>query len=132
VVAARLGFTSTVVRGYLSQLSSLGLVMRIPKGAKGNEDAWKVVSQYHKTVEFYGHIKMKNEDLFEEDDVDADDFSYTDEKELEKLRAERQRLQDEAEIRAIQTAKKENLNEEISWEEATEIWAKGQKADDIF
>lgn len=132
VVAARLGFTSTVVRGYLSQLSSLGLVMRIPKGAKGNEDAWKLVPVYEKTVEVYGHIKMEQKDLFEEDDVEPDDFSYSDEKELAELRLERQKIRDEAEIQAIQLAYKTRFNIDLTWEEAKEKWTAGEEEEDIF
>jgi len=132
VVAARLGFTSTVVRGYLSQLSSLGLIMRIPKGAKGNEDAWKLITKYHRVMEVYGKVKMSVEDLFEEDDVEADDFSYADEKELLELRAERQRIQDETEIQAIIDAHEASFGTKLSWEEAKEKWSSGEEASDQF
>lgn len=123
--AAKLGFTTPIMRGYLSQLASLTLVQRIPKGGTGSEDAWKLISRHASFMRKFEKITAKDEDLFDEDEVDIEDTLSNSEEEKQRMADDLHRNAEEAEIRKI--AKQNN----ISFIEAKEVMANGSKpADD--
>lgn len=100
--AASLGFTTPIMRGYLAQLASLSLAIRIPQGGQGNEDAWKIVPRHQKFMERFEGITQTDKDLFDEDEVEnkLTDNGMTEEQRAE-LEEEKKRLTEDAEIRKI-------------------------------
>ena len=110
--AARLGFTTPVMRGYLAQLSSLTLAQRIPKGGRGQEDAWKLLPVHQKFMERYESVKRIEEDMFDEDDVELMDTLSTSDEERLQMRHDKEKGEEDTEIAKIQTDKGK------TWEEA--------------
>lgn len=114
--AAKLGFTTPIMRGYLAQLASLSLAIRIPHGGTGNEDAWKIVPKQQKFMKKFEGIEQADTDLFDEDDVELDiaDNGMTAEQ-IAELNAEKKRLTEDAEIRKIM-----DENDGMDYEKAKE------------
>jgi Mn-dependent DtxR family transcriptional regulator len=121
--AARLGFTTPVMRGYLAQLSSLTLAQRIPKGGQGQEDAWKLLPVHQKFMERFEKIKRSDEDMFEEDSVELVDTLSTSDEERLQMQYDKQRGAEESEIAKIQTDKG------MLWDDA-KVYYHEQKAKD--
>jgi len=97
--AAKLGFTTPVMRGYLAQLTSLSLAIRIPQGGSGNEDAWKIVPKQQEFMKKFEGIEQTDADLFNEDDVEMELADNTmDDKQRAELGEEKKRLLEEAEV----------------------------------
>lgn len=114
--AAKLGFTTPIMRGYLAQLASLSLAIRIPHGGTGNEDAWKIVPKQQQFMKKFEGIEQSDTDLFDEDDVELDiaDNGMTAEQ-IAELNEEKKRLTEDAEIRKIM-----DDNDGMSYEKAKE------------
>lgn len=113
--AASLGFTTPVMRGYLAQLTSLSLAIRIPHGGTGNEDAWKIVPKHQQFMKKFEGIEQSDTDLLDEDEVEnvVSDNGMTEEQKKE-LEAEKKRLTEEAEIRKYM----EENDGVVDWETA--------------
>jgi len=122
--AAKLGFTTPTMRGYLAQLASLTLVQRIPKGGTGSEDAWKLIPKHQDFMKRFEKISAKDEDLFDEDEMVIEDTLANTEEDKKEMADGLWRVREEAEIRKI--AKQNN----ISFIEAKEVVAKGGKANE--
>jgi len=122
--AARLGFTTPIMRGYLAQLSSLTLAQRIPKGGTGQEDAWKLLPVHQKFMERFEKIKKSEEDMFDEDEVELMDTLSTSDEERLQMQYDKKRGEEQSEIAKLQ--KDKNL---ATYAEAEELYHK-KKAED--
>ena len=121
--AARLGFTTPVMRGYLAQLSSLTLAQRIPKGGTGSEDAWKLLPVHLKFMQRFEKITQTNEDMFDEEDVEVmDTYSGSDEQALQ-MQHDRDKGVEQSEIAKLQTAK------DLSWDDAEKLYHENKEKD---
>jgi len=120
-VAAKLGLTTPVTRGFLAQLASLMLIQRIPGGGKGNEDAWRLLKKYVEFMKKFEKITAKDEDMFEEDEVDIEDTLAQSEEEKADMTNE---LADSRDTSAIRKIARQNG---ISFTEAKEVRDSGEK-----
>lgn len=114
--AAKLGFTTPIMRGYLAQLASLGIALRIPKGGTGQEDAWKLIPKHQEFIKKFEGIEQLDSDLFDEDEVeiDAGDSGLTEEQKMAMM-DEKTRLIEDAAIRKIMSE-----NDGMDYEKAKE------------
>lgn len=125
--AAALGFTTPIMRGYLAQLASLSLAIRIPQGGKGNEDAWKLVPKWLPFMKKFEGIEQKDTDLFDEDEVESalSDNGISDD-DRQKMEEETKRLVRDSEIRKIM--QEQNITDYAKAEEAYEELKKHEEA----
>jgi len=124
--AAALGFTTPIMRGYLAQLASLSLAVRIPSGGRGNEDAWKMIPKWLPFMKKFEGIEQKDSDMFDEDDVESalEDIGMSDE-EREKINDEGKRMQRQAAI--AQVMEENNVDDYEKGEEMYEAMKSRQK-----
>jgi hypothetical protein len=135
-VATKIGFTTAITRGHLTQLSALSLVIRIPNGGKGNEDAWRLNSYAKDFMGKFEHIKMEEKDLLDEDDVEPLNTLQNTGIPAEKLKLEAEQARDHAEIAKIHSQNQE-IGVAMTWGEAEAIYNKAKaegmyKNDDDF
>jgi hypothetical protein len=66
-ISAAIGLPSGIVGGLLSQLTALGLIVRIPHGGKGNENGWRLSKQTSLMMRNFEMIPQSDEILVDEE-----------------------------------------------------------------
>jgi len=113
--SARIGLPTDTARSWLMELASLGLVVRIPRGGTGNEDAWKMSAYGAQRMKKYEGITPSSKNLLNED-------------EARELAVPPDQVEEQKEIQVLQirnqaiTAIQEELGEGTSWDEAEVVF----------